>query len=205
MRFPSFAPSRAPSSSTQTRLQASGGGTGAVQRRYTGAWDVLRSAYAQGGVSGLYQGAGAAMIRVAMGSGVQLAIYDWAKATVASLGVPPGLLTTVGSAAVSGAVVSIGTLRTRLRGVFADCKHRSDEPHGHSVHSHVQLFAVPKHLELHSDHRCLGGLAGILQGIVGAVCAHHSPHYFHHVLLGAAQVCRGAVSRVTMKPLEWDN
>lgn len=59
-----------------------------MQHHYTGFVDVLRSVYAQSGVRGLFHGVSAAMVRISLGSGVQLSTYDFAKSTVASLGVP---------------------------------------------------------------------------------------------------------------------
>lgn len=87
----------------KTRLQAAGGGTGAVSHNYRGIWDVLQSVYGAGGVRGLFAGASAAQLRIAFGSGAQLSTYDLSKRVVTNAGVPEGWQSTVRRRACSGA------------------------------------------------------------------------------------------------------
>ena len=55
------------------------------QHAYTGAWQGLFQIFREEGVVGLYRGATAAMLRVGVGSGVQLSTYDSSKRLVVSL------------------------------------------------------------------------------------------------------------------------
>ena len=55
------------------------------QHAYTGAWQGLYQVYHEEGVRGLYRGATAAMLRVGVGSGVQLSTYDASKRLVVSV------------------------------------------------------------------------------------------------------------------------
>ena len=55
------------------------------QHAYTGAWQGLFQIFREEGVRGLYRGATAAMLRVGVGSGVQLSTYDASKRFVVSL------------------------------------------------------------------------------------------------------------------------
>lgn len=91
----------------KTRLQAQGGGTGAVQHTYTGIWNVLSNVVKQRGLFGLYEGASAAMTRVAFGSGAQLATYDFSRRVVDRLTGVSGFPKVIMSAAVSGVFVSV--------------------------------------------------------------------------------------------------
>ena len=55
------------------------------QHAYSGAWQGLYQIFREEGVRGLYRGATAAMLRVGVGSGVQLSTYDASKRFVVSL------------------------------------------------------------------------------------------------------------------------
>lgn len=77
-----------------------------TQHQYRNALDGLSQIYKQGGISGLYRGVGAAMIRTGFGSSVQLPTYFFAKRRLmrhAGMEEGPGLHLT--SSAVSGFVV----------------------------------------------------------------------------------------------------
>ena len=55
------------------------------QHSYTGAWQGMYQVFREEGVRGLYRGATAAMLRVGVGSGVQLSTYDASKRFVVSI------------------------------------------------------------------------------------------------------------------------
>lgn len=77
-----------------------------TQHQYRNAIDGLAQIYKAGGISGLYRGVGAAMIRTGFGSSVQLPTYFFAKRRLmrhAGMEEGPGLHLT--SSAVSGFVV----------------------------------------------------------------------------------------------------
>ncbi len=74
-------------SQVKCRLQAQSAHFQALESHsYRGVWHGLRSIYSAGGVAGLFRGATAAMIRVAVGGGVQLSSYDTSKVLVMHYG-----------------------------------------------------------------------------------------------------------------------
>jgi solute carrier family 25 protein 34/35 len=89
----------------KVRMQTKGTPLTAVGQQHdvAGVWHGLR-ALARGGVRGLVDGAGAGIVRVMVGSAVQLGTYDTVKHHITShLSLPPGLLVYIASSAVSGA------------------------------------------------------------------------------------------------------
>lgn len=77
-----------------------------TQHNYRNAWNGMRTIYASEGVTGLYRGVGAAMIRTGFGSSVQLPTYFFAKRRlVRHLGMEEGMALHISSSAVSGFVV----------------------------------------------------------------------------------------------------
>ena len=77
-----------------------------TQHEYRNAWDGLSRIYKAEGVSGLYRGVGAAMIRTGFGSSVQLPTYFFAKRRlVKHAGMEEGPALHLTSSAVSGFVV----------------------------------------------------------------------------------------------------
>ena len=81
------------------------------QHAYTGAWQGLYQIFREEGVAGLYRGAGAAMLRVGVGSGVQLSTYDASKRLVVSLSegklTERSVLTHFSASLVSGAIITL--------------------------------------------------------------------------------------------------
>lgn len=77
-----------------------------TQHIYRNAWDGLSQIYRAEGVTGLYRGVGAAMIRTGFGSSVQLPTYFFAKRRlVRHAGMEEGPALHLTSSAVSGFVV----------------------------------------------------------------------------------------------------
>lgn len=75
---------------------------------YAGPWDALRSIARTDGVRGLWKGADALMVRVAIGSAVQLSTYDTVKSlAVHHAGVPDGVPAHAAAALVAGFFVAI--------------------------------------------------------------------------------------------------
>jgi solute carrier family 25 protein 34/35 len=92
----------------KTRMQTKGTAATAVGQQHSvpGVWQGLKQLSA-GGVKGLAEGASAGIVRVMVGSAVQLGTYDTVKHSITSqLALPPGLLVYIASSAVSGACVT---------------------------------------------------------------------------------------------------
>ena len=92
----------------KTRMQTKGNAATAVgqQHNVPGVWQGLKQLSA-GGVKGLAEGASAGIVRVMVGSAVQLGTYDTVKHSITShFALPPGLLVYTASSAVSGACVT---------------------------------------------------------------------------------------------------
>lgn len=69
--------------------------------------DAFTSVAKQGGIRGLWSGAGAAMLRTGVGSACQLSTYDLTKAIVMfEFGVPAGIQANVAAALTSGLVLA---------------------------------------------------------------------------------------------------
>jgi solute carrier family 25 protein 34/35 len=93
----------------KVRMQTKGTQLTAVGQQHdvAGVWQGVR-ALARGGVRGLVDGAGAGILRVMVGSAVQLGTYDTVKHHITQqLAQPPGLLLYIASSAVSGAAVTL--------------------------------------------------------------------------------------------------
>jgi len=76
--------------------------------QYSGFSEALVSIFREGGIGGLWRGATASMMRVAVGSAVQLSTYDSIKgALVRSAVVPDGVGAHLGSALLTGLVVTV--------------------------------------------------------------------------------------------------
>jgi solute carrier family 25 protein 34/35 len=79
-----------------------------IQHHYSSALGGLWEIYKGQGVRGLYRGASAAMLRVGIGSGVQLSSYDYCKAFVLrTFNVPDSLSVHVAASLISGLLVTI--------------------------------------------------------------------------------------------------
>lgn len=77
-----------------------------TQHKYKGAVDGMSKIYKAEGVSGLYRGVGAAMVRTGFGSSVQLPTYFFAKRRlVRHLGMEEGPMLHLASSTASGFVV----------------------------------------------------------------------------------------------------
>lgn len=77
-----------------------------TQHQYKNALDGARKIYGQEGVTGLYRGVGAAMVRTGFGSAVQLPTYFFAKRRlVRHLGMDEGMPLHLASSTASGVVV----------------------------------------------------------------------------------------------------
>jgi len=92
----------------KVRMQTKGNKLTAVGQQHdvAGVWRGLRD-LARGGVKGLVEGAGAGIVRVMVGSAVQLGTYDTVKHhIVGQLALPPGVMVYIASSVVSGAAVT---------------------------------------------------------------------------------------------------
>ncbi len=92
----------------KVRMQTKGNSLTAVGQQHdvAGVWQGLRH-LARGGVPALVDGAGAGVVRVMVGSAVQLGTYDTVKHHISTqLSLPPGLLVYIASSVVSGACVT---------------------------------------------------------------------------------------------------
>jgi solute carrier family 25 protein 34/35 len=92
----------------KVRMQTKGTALTAVGQQHDvpGVWHGLRQ-LARGGPKGLVEGAGAGILRVMVGSAVQLGTYDTVKHAITShFALPPGLMVYIASSAVSGACVA---------------------------------------------------------------------------------------------------
>jgi solute carrier family 25 protein 34/35 len=90
------------------RMQTKGAAASAVGQQHDipGVWQGLRG-LANNGVKGLVAGSGAGIVRVMVGSAVQLGTYDTVKHKITShFSVSPGLLVYIASSVVSGAAVT---------------------------------------------------------------------------------------------------
>ncbi len=97
-----------PLSLIKVRLQAAGSQVGRQTYNYRGVIDGLRTVYRSEGMTGLYRGVWASMLRVAVGSAAQMASYKKSKQFVQErFGLSGSVPVIVGAAAVSGIVCSL--------------------------------------------------------------------------------------------------
>ena len=92
----------------KVRMQTKGNTVTAVGQQHdvAGVWKGLTD-LARGGVKGLVEGAGAGIVRVMVGSAVQLGTYDTVKHHImGELALPPGFMVYTASSLVSGAAVT---------------------------------------------------------------------------------------------------
>jgi len=75
---------------------------------YTGFGDALKDIYREGGIRGLWRGATASMMRIAVGSAVQLSVYDSIKGGILRwTGAGEGIGVHLGASLLTGIVVTL--------------------------------------------------------------------------------------------------
>lgn len=75
---------------------------------YSGFGEALRDIYREGGVRGLWRGATASMMRIAVGSAVQLSVYDSIKGAILHwTGASEGVGVHLGASLLTGVIVTV--------------------------------------------------------------------------------------------------